>query len=133
MLGGGAYGVLFLLGLTEGAIGSFQFTWLGLGPVPLGALLFCALILVTCAFGGWGMGTMGGAMLPGIGWFVAAFGLAQSNSEGSVIITNTAPGEWFLYAGSLCVLLGILAAFAVYVRPASAARAGNRSRAGNRL
>ena len=51
MLTGGAYGVLFLLGLAEGVVGSFQYTWLGLGPVPLGALLFCVLILVTCAFG----------------------------------------------------------------------------------
>jgi hypothetical protein len=128
MLGGGAYGVLFLLGLAEGVVGSFQFTWLGLGKFPLGALLFAALILVTCVFGGWGMGSMGGAMLPGIGWFVAAFGLAQSNSEGSVIITNTAPGEWFLYGGSVCVLLGILTAFVVYLRPAGAARSpdGNR-------
>jgi hypothetical protein len=120
MLGGGAYGALFLLGLAEGVVGSFHYTWLELGPVPLGALVFCALILVTCALGGRAMGSMGGALLPAIGWFIASFGLAMPNSGGSVIITNTAAGEWYLYAGALCVLVGVLASFAIYVRPARA-------------
>ena len=132
VLGGGAYGMLFLLGLGEGVVGSFQYTWLHPGPVPLGALLFAALIGVTCALGAGGMGTMGGALLPAIGWFVAAFGLAMSNSGGSVIITGTATGEWFLYGGSLCVLFGVLTAFAVYLRPVDAARSRSGDRDGSR-
>jgi hypothetical protein len=36
--------------------------------------------------------------------------------EGSIIITNTAAGEWFLYGGALAVLVGSLATFILLIR-----------------
>jgi len=124
---GGAYALVFVLGLLEGVIGSFQYSHGAAGPVPLGAIGFALLILVTCGLSGWGMGGMPGALLPAIGWFVAAFGLAMPDSGGSVIISNTHAGEWFLYGGSVCALLGVATALIPAARrPARRNRAAGR-------
>lgn len=107
---GGAYALVSVLGLLEGVIGSFQYSHGAMGSVPLGSIGFDLLILVTCALAGWGMGGLSGALLPAIGWFVATFGLAMPVSGGSVIIANTHAGEWYLYGGSVCALLGVATA-----------------------
>jgi hypothetical protein len=106
-ISGGAYALLFVLGLLEGLIGSFQYSHGVPGSVPVGAIAFDLGILVTCGLAGWAMEAMPGALLPAIGWFVASFGLAMPSSIGSVIITNTHPGEWYLYGGSVCALAGV--------------------------
>jgi peptidoglycan/LPS O-acetylase OafA/YrhL len=113
---GGVYALLFLLGLIEGVLGSFQYSRGAAGSVPVGAIAFAVLILVTCGAAGWAMQTTGGALLPAIGWFVASFGLAMPNSGGSVIIANTAPGEWYLYGGSICALAGVASSFVTMSR-----------------
>ena len=113
---GGAYAMLFLLGLAQGVLGSFQYIREALGPVPLGALAFCAGILVTCSLAGWAMRSTAGALLPALGWFIASFGLAMPNSGGSVIIANTSAGEWYLYGGSVCALAGIGSTFVTTFR-----------------
>ena len=46
------------------------------------------------------MRTTIGALVPAIGWFLASFGLAMPTAGGSVIITNTTAGEWYLYGGA---------------------------------
>lgn len=107
----GAYLMLLLLGLAEGVVGSFQYSRAVLGGVPVGAIAFALGILATCALAGWAMHGLPGALLPAIGWFVASFLLASPSSGGSVIITNTSAGEWYLYAGSVCALLGVGSAF----------------------
>jgi hypothetical protein len=104
---GGAYALLFVLGLLEGGIGSFEYSRGAIGSVPLGAIGFALAILVTCVLAGWAMEGMAGALLPAIGWFVASFALAMPNSGGSVIISNTQAGEWYLYGGSVCALVGV--------------------------
>jgi hypothetical protein len=113
---GGAYALLLLLGLLEGVIGSFQYSRGAAGSVPLGSIGFALLILVTCGLAGWAMRGMPGALLPAIGWFVASFGLAMPNAGGSVIIANTSAGEWFLYGGSVCALVGVGSAFVTVAR-----------------
>ncbi|SRR5216683_53425 len=102
---GGAYGVLFLLGAMEGLVGCFQYSR-GIGSVPVAAFGFCAGILITCLAGGWAMRTLGGALVPALGWILASFLLAMPNSGGSVIITNTGAGEWYLYGGAGCAAIG---------------------------
>jgi hypothetical protein len=104
---GGAYAVLFLLGLAEGVLGSFQYSRADIGGVPLSAIGFALALFVTCWLAGWAMQGMAGALLTAIGWFVASFVLAMPNSGGSVIIANTAAGEWYLYGGAVCALLGL--------------------------
>ena len=112
----GAYAMLFLLGLAEGVLGSFQYSRAVLGGVPVAAIGFALGIFVTCALAGWAMRSMLGALLPAIGWFVASFVLAMPSSNGSVIIANTTAGQWYLYAGSVCALAGVGTAFITATR-----------------
>jgi hypothetical protein len=104
---GGAYALVFLLGLVQGVVGSFQYSRAMAGPVPLAALGFCAAIGVTGGLAGWAMRSTAGALLPALGWFIASFGLAMPNPGGSVIIASTTAGEWYLYGGSVCALAGV--------------------------
>lgn len=127
---GGTYAVLFLLGLVEGVLGSFQYSRAVVGGVPLAAIGFALAIGITCGLAGWAMGTVIGALVPAIGWFVASFGLAMPVSGGSVIIANTAPGQWYLYGGAVCALLGMGPALATTGR--SAARSRTAGRGGSR-
>jgi len=113
----GVYGVLFLLGLVEGTIGSFQYSRTA-GPVPAAALVSCAAILATCLLAAWAMGSVSGALMPGMGWIIASFVLSMPVSNGSVIITNTTPGKWYLYGGTLSVVAGVVLSFAGMARAA---------------
>jgi hypothetical protein len=115
-IAGGAYALLFLLGLVEGVLGSFQYSRGVFGAVPVGAIAFDVAIFVTCALSAWAMRSMAGALLPSIGWFVASFGLAMPNSGGSVIIANISAGEWYLYGGSIFALAGVASAFITATR-----------------
>jgi hypothetical protein len=107
-----SYALLFVLGLLEGLIGTFQYSR---GPGSLVAIVFAVLVLVTCLLASYGTRTLGGAVAPAIGWIVVAYVLSLPNSGGSVIITNTTPGKWFLYAGTLCAAAGVSAAFVLWV------------------
>jgi hypothetical protein len=103
----GGYCVLLLLGLLEGVIGSFQYSR-ALGSFPAAALAFAVGIGVTCVLGAWGMSRSLGGLMPAVGWFVASFVMAMSTSGGSVVITNSSAGKWFLFGGALCALAGVV-------------------------
>ena len=107
----GLYGVLFIAGVVQGIIGSFQYSRVP-KPVPVAALACCAAILLTCLLAAWALRSVSGALLPGIGWIIAAFVLSMPVASGSVIITATTPGEWFLYGGTLSVAAAVIASFA---------------------
>lgn len=107
---GGAYALLFLLGVMEGLVGCFQFSR-EVGSFPLAAILLAVAIGVTCVLGAAGMGSSAGALLPALGWFAVSIVLSLPSPGGSVIISNTAPGEWYLYGGSLCAAVGVIVAF----------------------
>ena len=85
-------------------------------PVPVAALVCCAVILLTCVLAAWAMGSVSGALLPGMGWVITSFVLSMPVSNGSVIITNTAPGRWYLYGGTLSVAAGVVASFVGGIR-----------------
>ena len=112
---GGAYGVLFVLGAVEAIMGSFQYSWT-VGPVPAAALGCCAALLVTCLLAGWAMRSLGGALVPAIAWIIVSFVLAMPDAPGSVIITNTASGKWYLYGGAFSATIGVAAAFLLWIR-----------------
>src|SRR5882757_5024043 len=107
----GVYGVLFIVGVVEGMIGSFQYSRVP-KPVPVAALACCAIILLTCVLAAWAMRSVSGALLPGMGWIITAFVLSMPVASGSVIITATTPGKWFLYGGTLSVVAAVIASFA---------------------
>jgi hypothetical protein len=113
------YVVLFLLGAAEGLVGSFQYS----RAAPAVAIGFCVLLLATCLLAGWALGSVGGAVVPAIGWIVASFVLSMPVSGGSVIITNSAAGKWYLYGGTVSAVAAVLVMFMT-----SARHAGTRHR-----
>jgi hypothetical protein len=117
----GCYCMLLVLGVLEATIGSFQYSR-ALGTFPAAALAFALVIGVTCVLGAWGMHRPLGGLMPAVGWFVAAFVLSMATPGGSVVITNTGPGKWFLFGGSVCAIAGVLVGFVRW----SPGRAGAR-------
>lgn len=108
-----AYIVLFVFGGLQALIGTFQYSR---GPAPLASVAFALAILVTCVLGAWGMRTPGGGLMPGAGWFLTAFVLSTGTHGGSILITNTMAGEWFLFGGAGGAALGALVAYARWSR-----------------
>jgi hypothetical protein len=106
----GGYCMLLLLGLMEGMIGSFQYSR-ALGSFPAAAVAFAVGIGVTCILGAWGMSRPLGGLMPAVGWFIASFVMAMSTPGGSVVITNTGAGKWFLFGGAICALVGVVFSF----------------------
>lgn len=116
------YGMLFVLGAVQGVIGSFQYSWMA-GPVPVAALVCCAVLLATCLLGAWAMRSVSGALAPAAGWILAAFVMSMPVSNGSVIITNTAAGRWYLYGGTVTAVAGVAVSFGVWIRGQRGTRA----------
>ena len=104
------YVLLFVLGAVQGLIGSFQYSQ---PPVPLIAIILAVIIFATCLACGWGLGTFTAALLPAVGWILASFLLAMPRPNGSVVITATAAGEWYLYGGAASAGLGVVLTFAL--------------------
>ena len=109
------YVVLFVLGAVEGVIGSFQYSAMA-GSVPVAALVCCVVLLATCLLAAWAMRSVSGAFAPAAGWLVASFVLSLPVSSGSVIITNTTAGQWYLYGGTLSAAIGVAASFGPWIR-----------------
>jgi hypothetical protein len=119
LLTAGAYAALFLAGAVEGLIGSFQYS----RNVPFGAIVFCVVLLATCLLGAWAMRSVGGALCPALGWIIASFVLSMPVSSGSVIITDSTAGKWYLYGGTVASLSAVGLSLLSGVR-----RAGTRAR-----
>ena len=118
----GAYVVLFVLGALEALIGTFQFSR---GPAwSLVAICFALAILATCLLGARGMRSAAGGVLPAAGWFLVTVLLGTSTSGGSVVVTNTPQGKWFLFGGAVCAAAGAIIAFAKWTRPRAGRRRG---------
>jgi hypothetical protein len=115
------YVVLFLLGAVQGIIGSFQYSR---SPVPLVAIILAVAIFATCLLCGWGLRSFAGGLLPAVGWIIASFILSMPSSHGSVIITNTTAGKWYLYGGTVAAVAGATAVFFLWARGQS--RSGNQ-------
>ena len=122
---GSAYAVLFLLGVMEGLLGCFQFSH-AIGPVPVAALVFCVVIFATCLLAGLGMDSPMGALVPAFGWFLASLVLTMPTASGSVIVTNTTAGKWYLYGGAVAAAAGATTVFVVWARGQSRRRPGPR-------
>jgi hypothetical protein len=118
LVAAGAYGALLLLGVGEGLIGSFQYSRV-VGPVPIAALAFDLLILLTCVAGAVGMRRPLGGLMPAVGWFIASFVMAMGTPGGSIVITNSGPGKWYLFGGAACALAGVIVGFVMWPRKTS--------------
>jgi len=119
------YVVLFLLGAVQGIIGSFQYSQ---SPVPLVAIVLDVAIFATCVLCGWGLRSFTGGLVPAVGWIIASFVLSMPSSHGSVIITNTTAGKWYLYGGALAATVGATMSFVLWARAQSRPRGPLRPR-----
>lgn len=124
LIGISAYVALFLFGLLQAVVGCFQYSR---GPGPLVAAGFDLAILATCVLGAWGMRTPAGGLMPGVGWFAAAFVLATATQGGSVLITNSTAGQWFLFGGSACAAVGCLMSYLIWSKASQRGRAAGRA------
>ncbi len=102
----GSYCLLLVFGSLQGLTGSLQFSR-GVGHVPLAAIGFALAIGYSCAVGGRGMGSAWGAIWPAAVWLLASFAVAMPENSGTVVITNTAAGQVYLYGGALCAAIGV--------------------------
>ncbi len=109
-----AYVALFVLGLVQGLIGTFQYSR---GPAPLASICFDLAILATCVLGSQGMRTALGGVLPAAGWLLVTVVLSSAPAGGSILVTATMAGEWFLFGGALSAVAGAVYAFARWSRP----------------
>jgi hypothetical protein len=107
------YLVLFVLGAMQGLIGSFQYSQ---SPAPLIAIVLDVAIFLTCLLCGWGMRTFAGGVIPAVGWFLTSFIVSMGTAQGSVIITDTAAGQWYLYGGALAAVVGSVIVFVRWAR-----------------
>src|SRR5262245_11571793 len=96
----------------EGLVGCFQFSR-SIGPVPVAALAFSVVLFVTCLLAGLGMDSPMGALVAAFGWFLASLVLTMPTAAGSVIVTNTTAGKWYLYGGAASAGLGVVLTFAL--------------------
>jgi Family of unknown function (DUF6113) len=114
-----AYLALLVLGAVEGLIGTFHYSG---GPAPLAAVCFAGAILATCLLGAWGMRSGAGGLAPAAGWVVTTL-LLSSGKGGSILITNTTAGQWFLFGGALFAAGGAVIGFALWSKASHARRA----------
>jgi hypothetical protein len=105
--------MLALFGMAQALVGAFLY---GVGPAPVASIGFGLAILATCLLGAWGLGRPLGGVIPAIGWFIVAFVLATGRGGGSVLITASAAGEWFLFGGAACAAAGMVAAMTIWSR-----------------
>jgi hypothetical protein len=111
-----AYVMLFLLGAVQGLIGAFQYSR---GPAPVVAIVFDLVILVTCVLGSWGMRSALGGLMPAVGWLIITLLLSSVSTGGTVLITDTTAGKWFLFGGAVCAAGGAVYGFARWSRPSA--------------
>jgi hypothetical protein len=60
------------------------------------------------------MRTALGGVLPAAGWLLVTLVLSSAPAGGSVIVTATPAGEWFLFGGAVAAVAGAVIAFALW-------------------
>ena len=128
LLTAAAYAALFLAGAVQGLFGSFQYS----RNAPAGAIIFCLVLLLTCLLGAWAMRSVSGALWLAVGWVLASFVLSMPMASGTVIITNSTAGKWFLYGGTVSCLAGVFLPFVAQLARGGT-RAGGTRAGGKRL
>jgi hypothetical protein len=114
---GAAYGMLALLGLVLGVVGSLQYGWT-VGSVPLAAVVLVALNFGLLWLAGWGMRAKTGAAVPWVTWMAVVIAASSRRSEGDLLITGDLAGYLFIIGGM--VVGGLAVALTRSAGPAGA-------------
>jgi hypothetical protein len=102
-----AYGVLAVLGVVLGVIGSFEFSW-ELGSVPVAAILLSVVNLAVFRAAGWAMESKLGAVVPAVLWMIILVVLSSRRPEGDLVVTGTTPGYVYMFGGAVAALAAII-------------------------
>jgi hypothetical protein len=102
-----AYGVLAVLGVLLGVIGSFEFSW-EFGSVPVAAILLSVVNLAAFRAAGWAMESKLGAVVPAILWLIILIVLSSRRPEGDLVVTGTAAGYVYMFGGAVAALAAII-------------------------
>jgi hypothetical protein len=101
-----AYGVLAILGVALGVLGSFEFSWTA-GDVPLAALGWTVVNLAAFRGAGWAMRGKLGAAVPAVLWLIVVLVLSSRRPEGDLVVTGTAAGYVFIFGGALAAAIAV--------------------------
>jgi Family of unknown function (DUF6113) len=102
-----AYGVLAVLGVLLGVIGSFEFSWQA-GSFPVAAIALSALNLAIFRAAGWAMESRLGAVVPAVLWMIILVVLSSRRPEGDLVVTGTTPGYVYMFGGAVAALVAII-------------------------
>jgi hypothetical protein len=102
-----AYGVLAVLGIMLGVIGSFEFSW-QVGSVPVAAILLSLVNLVVFRAAGCGMESKLGAVIPAVLWMIILVVLSSRRPEGDLVVTGTTAGYVYMFGGAAAALAAIV-------------------------
>jgi Family of unknown function (DUF6113) len=102
-----AYGVLAVLGVLLGVIGSFEFSW-QLGGVPVAAIFLSLVNLAAFRAAGWAMEAKLGAVIPAVLWMIILVVLSSRRPEGDLVVTGTTPGYVYMFGGAVAALAAIV-------------------------
>lgn len=113
---GAAYGLLIVVGVLLGLVGTFAHGLLNVslfgggtsGRLPIGALLMIVVVGALCRLAGLGMQTRMAAVLAGLPWLVVSFLFTLPKSEGDVVIAGDFAGGVYLYGGLILVAIAIV-------------------------
>lgn len=105
--------MLFVLGVVLGALGSSQY---GRAQVeilgsrwPLGAIGIAVGVGAVCWCAGYAMQTRSGSGILGAGWLAASLTASIPRPEGDLLVTGTAAGYAYLFAGLVLVAAATVA------------------------
>jgi hypothetical protein len=100
------YGLLAVLGVLLGVIGSFEFAW-ETGSIPAAAILLSLANLAVFRAAGWAMESKLGAVVPALLWMIILFVLASRRPEGDLVVTGTAAGYTYMFGGAVAALVAV--------------------------
>ena len=101
------YGVLAVVGVLLGVLGSFEFSW-GIGSVPVAAIALSLVNLAVFRAAGWAMESRLGAVVPAAPWMIILIVLSSRRPEGDLVVTGTTAGYVYMFGGVLAALIAIV-------------------------
>lgn len=103
---GAAYGVLVVLGLLLGLVGSFEFSWTAFG-LPIAAIVVAVVDFAVFRAAGWAMQTRLGVAAAAVPWLVVTVLLSTRRAEGDLVVTGTLAGYVYIFGGAIAAVAAV--------------------------
>lgn len=122
---GAVYGVLVVLGLLVGVLGSFEFSWT-MASVPIAAVILTVADFAVFRAAGWAMQSRLGVAATAVPWLVVTVLLSTRRAEGDLVVTGTLAGYVYIFGGAIAAVAAVASTGPSAMR-APARRAGTLS------